>query len=81
MLCTLRRRPQALARAAHRDDLVDLFDHPAEERERHAKAIAKAIDALRTARPPEPQIVDAIAQWRRARYGCCTRSYRPANVL
>ncbi|MFC4706289.1 site-specific integrase [Paraburkholderia caffeinitolerans] len=63
VLGTLRRRLQALARAAHRDDLVALFDHPAEERERHAKAVAQAIDTLRTARPPEPQIADAVAQW------------------
>ncbi|QBR03927.1 site-specific integrase [Paraburkholderia pallida] len=63
VLGTLRRRLQALARAAHRDDWVALLDHPADERERHAKAVAQAIDALRTARPPEPQIADAIAQW------------------
>ncbi|WP_420800189.1 phage integrase family protein [Paraburkholderia tagetis] len=63
VLGTLRRRLQALARAAHRDDLAALFDHPAEERKQHAKAVAQAIDALRTARPPEPQIADAIAQW------------------
>ncbi|WP_028223509.1 site-specific integrase [Paraburkholderia oxyphila] len=63
VLGTLRRRLQALARAAHRNDWVALFDHPADERERHAKAVAQAIDALRTARAPEPQIADAIAQW------------------
>ncbi|WP_421042983.1 phage integrase family protein [Paraburkholderia sp. A2RI-6] len=63
VLGTLRRRLQALARAAHRDDLAALLDHPAEERKRHAQAVAQAIDALRTARPPEPQIADAIAQW------------------
>ncbi|MPW11564.1 integrase, partial [Paraburkholderia sp. CNPSo 3155] len=51
------------ARAAHRDDLAALLDHPAEDRARHAKAVAHAIEALRTARPPEPQITDDVAQW------------------
>ncbi|WP_321961950.1 site-specific integrase [Paraburkholderia sp. J7] len=63
VLGRIRRRLVAIARAAHRDDLVALFEHPAEERERHAKAVAQAIDSLRTARPPEPQIADDIAQW------------------
>ncbi|WP_233885567.1 site-specific integrase [Paraburkholderia flagellata] len=63
VLGRIRRRLIAIARAAHRDDLVALLDHPVEERERHAKAVAQAIDSLRTARPPEPQIADDIAQW------------------
>jgi site-specific recombinase XerD len=52
-----------VARAARRDDLVALLTHPAAERERHAKGVAQAIFALRTARPPEPQIDDDIARW------------------
>jgi len=63
VLGRIRRRLIAIARAAHRDDLVALFGHPVEERDRHAKAVAQAIDTLRTARPPEPQIADDIAQW------------------
>jgi site-specific recombinase XerD len=63
VLGRIRRRLQAVARAAHRDDLAALFDHPADERGRHAKAVAQAIEALRTARPPEPQITDDLAQW------------------
>ncbi|RQM43784.1 integrase, partial [Paraburkholderia bannensis] len=63
MLGRIRRRLVALARAAHRDDLATLFSHPAEDRTRHAKAVAQAIDVLRTARPSEPQITDDIAQW------------------
>ncbi|MEX3843068.1 phage integrase family protein [Paraburkholderia sp. BR10882] len=63
VLGRIRRRLVALARAAHRGDLVALFEHPVEERERHAKAVAQAIDSLRNARPPEPQIADDIAQW------------------
>ncbi|ADG19772.1 integrase family protein [Paraburkholderia atlantica] len=63
VLGRIRRRLQAIARAAHRDDLAALLDHPAEDRARHAKAVAHAIEALRTARPPEPQITDDVAQW------------------
>ncbi|MEM5313142.1 site-specific integrase [Paraburkholderia sp. JHI869] len=63
VLGRIRRRLVAIARAAHRDDLVALFEHPVDERERHAKAVAQAIDSLRTARAPEPQIADDVAQW------------------
>ncbi|WP_027821034.1 site-specific integrase [Paraburkholderia bannensis] len=63
VLGRIRRRLVSLARAAHRDDLAALFDHPADQRAQHAKAVAQAIDALRTVRPPEPQIADEIAQW------------------
>ena len=63
VLGALRRRLLSVARAAHRDDLAALLDHPADERGRHAKAVAQAIDILRATRPPEPQIADAIAQW------------------
>jgi hypothetical protein len=44
-----------------------LLDHPAAERTRHAKAVAHAIDLLRHARPPEPQIADPVQQWFPAR--------------
>jgi site-specific recombinase XerD len=63
VLGRIRRRLVAIARAGHREDLATLLDHPAEDRARHAKAVAQAIDALRTVRPPEPQIADDIAQW------------------
>lgn len=45
VLGRIRRRLQAIARAAHRDDLAALLDHPAEDRARHAKAVAHAIEA------------------------------------
>ncbi|WP_322059733.1 site-specific integrase [Paraburkholderia sp. J63] len=63
VLGAIRRRLLGIARAAHRDDLAVLLDHPADERERHAKAVAQAIETLRTVRSPEPQIADDIAQW------------------
>ncbi|WP_322049222.1 site-specific integrase [Paraburkholderia sp. J67] len=63
VLGAIRRRLLERARAAHRDDLAAVLSHPAEEREQYAKAVAHAIDVLRTARPPEPRIADDIAQW------------------
>ncbi|WP_368622186.1 phage integrase family protein [Paraburkholderia sp. BR13444] len=67
VLGRLRRRLQAIARTAHRDDLAALLDHPADDRARHAKAVAHAIELLRTARAPEPQITDDVTQWFAAR--------------
>lgn len=63
VLGRIRRKLIALARAAHRDDLATLLSHAPAERTRHAKPVAQAIDILRTARPPEPQIADDVAQW------------------
>jgi site-specific recombinase XerD len=63
VLGRIRQRLLAIARAAHRDDLVALLSHPVEARTQHAKAIAQAFEVLRTATPPEPQISDEVAQW------------------
>ncbi|OBR48035.1 site-specific integrase [Paraburkholderia tropica] len=63
VLGRIRRKLITVARAAHRDDLATLLSHAPEERASHAKPVAQAIELLRTARPPEPQIADDIAQW------------------
>ena len=63
VLGRIRRRLIALAHAAHREDLAALLAHPADARTRHAQAAALAIETLRTAQPPAPQIADDIAQW------------------
>ncbi len=63
VLGQIRRRLVAIAEAAQRDDLVELLVHPAHTRDQHAKAVALAIEALRTARPPEPGIADDVARW------------------
>jgi site-specific recombinase XerD len=67
VLGQIRRALMTAARRAHRDDLAALLAHPAAERMRHAKAVAQAIDQLRHACPPEPQIVDPVEQWFPAR--------------
>lgn len=63
VLGRIRRRLVDTARAVHREDLATLLAHPVEGRERHGKAVAQAIEVLRTAHPPQPQISDDIAQW------------------
>ena len=63
VLGRIRRQLLATARALHRADLAALLDHPAEEREQHAKTVAHVIEPLRTARPTEPHIADDITQW------------------
>ncbi|CAD6560742.1 phage integrase family protein [Paraburkholderia sabiae] len=63
VLGRIRRKLLDVACAVHRDDLAALLSHPAQEREQHAKTMAHAVNVLRTARPPEPQIADDIAQW------------------
>jgi len=67
VLGEIRRALVAAARRAHRDDLAVLLAHPTGERTRHAKAVTHAIDQLRHARPPEPQIADPVEQWFPAR--------------
>ncbi|AET95177.1 integrase (plasmid) [Burkholderia sp. SFA1] len=63
VLGQIRRRLLAIAGAAQRDDLIQLLAHPAQKREQYAKAVGLAIEALRTARPPEPAIADDVALW------------------
>ncbi|WP_277183249.1 phage integrase family protein [Caballeronia sp. BR00000012568055] len=63
VLGKIRRRLVAVAREAKRDDLLMLLDHPVSERAQHAKAVAKAIEELRHAKPPEPEISDPVERW------------------
>jgi site-specific recombinase XerD len=63
VLGQIRRKLIAVARAVRRDDLAEVLAHPAKRLERHAKAVAQVIEALRVARPPAPQIADEVAQW------------------
>ncbi len=67
VLGDIRRALVAAARRAHRDDLAALLTHPAGERTRQANAVAHAIEQLRHARPPIPQIADLVEQWFGAR--------------
>lgn len=63
MLGAIRRRVASLARSRHRDDLAALFDHPVSERNKHARAVARAIELLPSLSIPEPLVGDDIEQW------------------
>jgi site-specific recombinase XerD len=68
----IRRQLIQIASKRHRSDLVALLDHPANERARHARTVAHAIEALRIAPEPVPRITDDVNLW---------LSVRAANAL
>ena len=59
----IRRKVAGVARARHREDLAKVLEHPERTRTRHARAVAKAIDELRSASPPVPLIGDDVDLW------------------
>ena len=63
----IRRRLAKAARQVGRPDLATVFEHAEGERLREAKAVADAIEVLRHARMPTPQISDDIGIWLPAR--------------
>jgi len=69
VLGRIRRTLIAVAGRVHRDDLIALFDHPASGRGRRARAVSEAIEVLRHAHPPEPQISDPVERWFPGRIG------------
>ncbi|CAE6897061.1 site-specific integrase [Paraburkholderia domus] len=63
----VRRRLAKFARQVGRPELGAVFEHPEGEHLREAKAVADAIEVLRHARLPTPQITDDIGLWLPAR--------------
>lgn len=59
----IRRQLVDRAQQLKRADLADVLRHPVAARAQHAQAVAQAIDALRHARPPVPDIVDPVEHW------------------
>ena len=72
MLGRIRQRLISLARERHRIDIADTLDHPVAERTARAKAVAHAIETLRTAPLAVPRITDDVSLW---------LSSRSANAL
>jgi hypothetical protein len=72
LLGRIRQRLISLARERHRIDIADTLDHPVAERIARAKAVAYAIETLRTASLPVPRITDDVSLW---------LSSRSANAL
>ncbi|AJZ56577.1 phage integrase family protein [Paraburkholderia fungorum] len=80
LLGELRRRLAKLARQACRPDLAAVFEHADGERFREAKAVADAIEVLRCAGSPTPQISDDIGLWLPARAVSVLRAYDIATL-
>lgn len=70
-------RQQLIAFARHRQriDLVDLFQHPINERLKHASIVAHAIDVLRSLPAPQPRVTDGIDSWLSPRTVRTLRAY------
>ena len=59
----IRRRIAAFARSRHRDDLANHFTGPARKGPGAARAVATALELLRTAAVPVPLIGDGVDRW------------------
>lgn len=67
MLSDIRRSLARHARERHREDLAHLVQHPADERERNARAVLDAIETLRHLPVPSPLVADDVEWWLPAR--------------
>lgn len=76
----LRRRLAKFARQVGRRDLAAVFEHAHGECFREAKAVAEAIEVLRHAGPPTPQISDDIGLWLPARAVSVLRAHGIATL-
>ncbi|MBM5588521.1 site-specific integrase [Burkholderia pseudomallei] len=63
MIGRIRRQLIALAESRHRLDLVAVFQHTPEDRQRQASAVERTIATLRSLPAPQPQITDAVELW------------------
>ncbi|REG49095.1 site-specific recombinase XerD [Paraburkholderia sp. BL6669N2] len=63
LLARIRRQLVACAAARQRNDLIPLFQCPAEGRTRSAAAVMHAVDVLRRTAIPQPRLTDAVGAW------------------
>jgi len=76
----IRRRLAKFARQVGRPELGAVFEHTEGEHLREAKAVADAIEVLRHARLPTPQITDDIGLWLPARAVATLRAHGIATL-
>ncbi|OXC74863.1 hypothetical protein [Caballeronia sordidicola] len=62
VLGRIRRTLVAIARSRHREDFTTLLQHSVTERIERAKAVAHAIDVLRSLPAPQPQVSLKLAR-------------------
>ncbi|SKC93228.1 phage integrase family protein [Paraburkholderia hospita] len=63
LIARIRRQLTACATARQRDDLIPLFQCPADGRTRYAAAVTHAIDLLRHTPVPQPGLTDTVGAW------------------
>jgi hypothetical protein len=63
VLGAIRRQLAEFARQRRREDLATLFRCGETEREKHSKAVTRALESLRSLPIPEPQISDPMTWW------------------
>lgn len=63
IIAGIRKQLMEFALRRHRNDLVDLLDHSADERLQKAKAVLAAIETLRHLPIPSPTMTDDVERW------------------
>ena len=73
LIGAIRRDIAAFARSRHRDDLAKLFTGPARKGPAAARAVAAAVEQLRSAAVPVPLIGDGVDDWLEPRVAAVLR--------
>jgi len=63
MLTSIRRRLAKHAHSVGRPDLVDVFESTGPSRTERARAVAEAIESIRSAAPRQPLLGDEVSHW------------------
>jgi hypothetical protein len=63
LLSRIRRQLMAFALSRQQHQLAQVFDHPAADRTARAASVVQALDVLRRAAVPEPQVADDVGHW------------------
>lgn len=63
MVSAVRGRLAKFARNRQREDLAQLLEHPAAERQTKSSAVFRAIEVIRELPVPAPQITDKVSAW------------------
>lgn len=63
MITRIRKSLAAFARSRHRDELLPVLLHRADERLKHGRAVLNAIEMLRGLPAPAPLITDEVERW------------------
>jgi len=74
MLGRIRRQLAQFARARHREDLAQLFEVDPADRAERAREVSSAIEQLRRAPAPQPNVTDPVERWLAPRTVRCLRA-------